>query len=98
MQSWLKSQQTKAVAGGLMALVKMAELWSGLRDKVTIKKPISSLFKLKFFFFLFKGFAPVQFPAGTSGNQVVLVNSFNSYDCQIHPDKTTTTQITCYTS
>lgn len=47
------------------------------------------------------GFSPSLFSTSATAatsNQVVLVGSFASYDCEIHPDKTTTTQITCYTS
>lgn len=47
-----------------------------------------------------KGFAANLFstsPTSTTSNEVILVGNFASYSCEIHPDKTTNTQITCYT-
>lgn len=57
--------------------------------------------KIKIFYIeFFLGFAPELFttnPTSATSNQVTLTNELSSYDCKIHPDKTTTTQITCYT-
>lgn len=36
-------------------------------------------------------------PTSNNSNQVLLVNGVSSYDCEIHTDKVTSTQITCYT-
>jgi hypothetical protein len=36
-------------------------------------------------------------PSATTNNMVYLTNQFSSYSCEIFPDATTTTQITCYT-
>ena len=36
-------------------------------------------------------------PSDDTSNQVILTNAFSSYPCEIHPDSTTTTQITCFT-
>ncbi len=36
-------------------------------------------------------------PATDTSNHVILTNDFSSYPCDIHPDATTTTQITCFT-
>ena len=50
--------------------------------------------------FKIKGFAPNLFsisPTSATSNTVYLTNSVSSYQCEIHPDKVTTTQITCYT-
>ena len=50
--------------------------------------------------FKIKGFAPNLFsisPTSATSNTVYLTNSVSSYQCEIHPDKGTTTQITCYT-
>ncbi|RMZ96657.1 Fibrocystin-L [Brachionus plicatilis] len=35
-------------------------------------------------------------PTEDNSNQVTITNEFNSYDCPIHTDKVTSTQITCY--
>lgn len=35
-------------------------------------------------------------PTANTSNQVYLVNGISSYPCEIHPDKVTSTQITCY--
>jgi hypothetical protein len=45
-------------------------------------------------------FAPNAFstsPSTATSNQVVITNDFSSYPCEIHPDATTQTQITCFT-
>ena len=45
-------------------------------------------------------FAPSAFttsPSSSTSNVVFLVNEFSSYVCEIHPDATTQSQITCYT-
>ena len=36
-------------------------------------------------------------PSPITSNKVLLENNLASYDCEIHPDKVTTTQITCWT-
>ncbi|CAF1092534.1 unnamed protein product, partial [Didymodactylos carnosus] len=46
------------------------------------------------------GFAQNSFstaPSTSTSNLVQLVDGYSVYDCQIHTDKTTNTQITCYT-
>lgn len=46
------------------------------------------------------GFADNMFtfsPTSTTSNEVYLTDQFSSYSCEIHSDKVTTTQITCYT-
>ncbi|CAF0756351.1 unnamed protein product [Brachionus calyciflorus] len=35
-------------------------------------------------------------PTSSTSNQVYLTTATNSYSCEIHPDKVTSTQITCY--
>ena len=37
-------------------------------------------------------------PTAKTSNEVFLVSDVASYPCEIHPDKITSTQITCYTS
>jgi hypothetical protein len=48
-----------------------------------------------------QGFGPNKdstFPTAENSNNVVtLTNALNSYSCEIHTDKSTTTQLTCYT-
>jgi hypothetical protein len=49
---------------------------------------------------IFKGFAANLFSITTSpltSNSVILESSTASYKCEIHVDKVTTTQITCWT-
>lgn len=36
-------------------------------------------------------------PTTATSNQVLLTNGVTNYDCEIHTDKVTSTQITCYT-
>ena len=51
--------------------------------------------------FTTQGFAASLFstsPTSATSNQIVLTSDFASFNCEIHPDKTTTVQITCYTS
>ena len=36
-------------------------------------------------------------PSSSTNNVVYLTNDFSSFACEIHPDATTTSQITCYT-
>ena len=32
-----------------------------------------------------------------TSNQVIIINQYSSYNCLIHPEKTTNSLITCYT-
>ena len=46
-----------------------------------------------------KGFSENLFsfePTPETSNEVYLTNDYSSYQCEIHPDKVTSTQITCY--
>ena len=36
-------------------------------------------------------------PTSLTSNAVLLESDLQSYNCEIHPDKVTTTQITCWT-
>jgi hypothetical protein len=42
--------------------------------------------------------SPTQPSAQSSAASITLTNSLNSYSCEIHTDKCTSTQLTCYTS
>ena len=53
----------------------------------------------EYLFFCRLGFAFNQFstsPTLATSNQVNLTNGHATYSCEIHPDKVTATQITCY--
>ena len=36
-------------------------------------------------------------PSSTTSNKVILENQYASYDCELHVDKTTNIQVTCWT-
>lgn len=36
-------------------------------------------------------------PTTETSNQVLITNGVSTYTCEIHPDKVTSTQITCFT-
>ena len=47
-----------------------------------------------------KGFAKNAFsmsPSAKKANKIVLIGQYASYDCELHEDKCTETQLTCWT-
>lgn len=66
----------------------------------SMKKKHENKFKILNGFYVQIGFAINAFsmsPSTATSNKVILVGKYASFDCEIHVDKCTETQLTCWT-